>query len=115
MTLRKKRAKTIFKRINEGEKVVTTVVHLSEVANILEDAENLAFALRFVISMLRKDTIQMEAVTAEDYLLAASLAREKKISVNDAVAVIKMDRLGINEIYSFDAHFDHTSKQRIKT
>ncbi len=33
----KSRAKAILARINEGEEVFTTVVHLSEVANVLED------------------------------------------------------------------------------
>ena len=33
---RKERAKQILLKIEDGEEVVTTVVHLSEVANILE-------------------------------------------------------------------------------
>ena len=34
----KEHAKEIIRRINEGEEVITAVVHLSEVANILKRA-----------------------------------------------------------------------------
>ena len=34
----KEHAKEIIKRINEGEDVITTVIHLSEVSNILKKA-----------------------------------------------------------------------------
>ena len=45
-------AKKIFERINRGEEVVTTVLHLSEVANVLEDAVNLSFSVSFIRDIL---------------------------------------------------------------
>ena len=33
------------------------------------------------------------------------LAEEKAVSINDALAYIKMRRLGITEAYTFDKHF----------
>ncbi len=115
MQRRKNRAKGIFRRINEGEEVTTTVVHLSEIANIFEDAKNLSFSIRFIVKLLRKKNIHVQSVSADEYLLASSVGREKQISVNDALALVKMDNLGIEKIYSFDKHFDQTDKRRIET
>ena len=40
---KKTAAKEIFLRVNDGEPVLTTTVHLSEVANVLEDAAGNGF------------------------------------------------------------------------
>jgi len=58
----KNAAKEIFKRVNEGEEVITTVVHVSEVANILEDAANLSFSISFVKDLLVKRNVRVEKV-----------------------------------------------------
>lgn len=44
----------IFGKIDEGEEVITTVVHLSEVTNIFEDAVNLVFSPSFLRGVLMK-------------------------------------------------------------
>jgi hypothetical protein len=45
-------------------------------------------------------------VTKEDYIEATLVARERGVSVNDALAYVVMMRLGIREIYTFDErHF----------
>ena len=98
-------AKKIFERINRGEEVVTTVLHLSEVANVLEDAVNLSFSVSFIRDILLKDNINVEDVSQEDYLRSVMLAEERKVSLNDALAYIVMKRKGIEEIYTFDKHF----------
>ncbi|RLE90718.1 MAG: VapC toxin family PIN domain ribonuclease [Thermoprotei archaeon] len=98
-------AKKIFERINRGEEVVTTVLHLSEVANVLEDAVNLSFSVSFIRDILLKDNINVEDVSQEDYLESVVLAEERKVSLNDALAYIVMKRKGIEEIYTFDKHF----------
>lgn len=102
---RKKKAKEILKRIENGEEVVTTVVHLSEVANILEAKLNLTVALEFTEDLLTAENVLVLPVAAEDYLKAVLVARDKGVSVNDALACLKMKELGIDEIYTFDRHF----------
>ncbi|RSN74012.1 MAG: VapC toxin family PIN domain ribonuclease [Thermoproteota archaeon] len=102
---RKKRSKQILLRIENGEKVITTVVHISEVANILEAKVNLSTALNFVESLILAGNIKVLPVLYEDYLKALLIAREKKVSVNDALAYLKMRETGIEEIYTFDNHF----------
>jgi len=102
---RKKIAKEILLRVEKGEKVVTTVVHLSEVANILEAKANLSTALKFVENMLLADNVRILPVSQEDYLKALLIAKEKNVSVNDALAYLKMKEINVKEIYTFDNHF----------
>ncbi|BAD85479.1 predicted nucleic acid-binding protein, containing PIN domain [Thermococcus kodakarensis KOD1] len=102
---RKKKAREILTRIENGEEVATTVVHLSEVANILEAKLNLTIALEFIEDLLTAENVIVLPVATEDYLKAILIARDKGVSVNDALAYLKMRELDINEIYTFDRHF----------
>ena len=98
-------AREIFLRVNAGEPVVTTTVHTSEVANVLEDAAGLPFATELLSALLLKQNITVEPVTADDYRESVRYAMSLGISINDALAVLVMERLGIDEIYTFDKHF----------
>jgi hypothetical protein len=111
--LRKKTAaKEIFLRVNAGEPVITTTAHLSEVANVLEDAAGISFAGDFLSAVLLKPTISVEAVSVDDYRESIMLAQKSAISINDALAIIIMEQQGIDEIYTFDRHFSR-AKVRI--
>lgn len=108
--LRKKEAaKAIFMRVNDGEPVTTTTVHLSEVANVLEDAAGIPFASDFLSAVLLKPSISVEPVSADDYRESIRLAQKNAISINDALALIVMERQGIDEIYTFDRHFNRAA------
>lgn len=109
----KENATRIFRRINRGEEVLTTVVHLSEIANFLEDAANQSFALEFVKDLLTKPNISVESINDKQYLAAAIFAIEKKISANDALAYIVMTEKNVREVYSFDKHFDALQVVRV--
>lgn len=102
---KKKAARDIFLRVNDGEPVITTTVHLSEVANVLEDAAGLPFACDLLAALLVKSSISIEPVSADDYRESIGLSKKYSISINDALALIIMERLGIDEIYTFDRHF----------
>ena len=102
---KKTAAKEIFLRVNAGEPVTTTTVHLSEVANVAEDAAGISFAADLLSAILTKPTINVEPVSAEDYRESIRLAQRSAISINDALAVLIMERQGIREIYTFDRHF----------
>ncbi len=102
----KRRAKAILTRINEGEEALTTVVHLSEVANVLEDYAGTRLAAAFIRDVLSRENIVVEAVSASDYLASSLLALEKGVSVNDALAYVVMMKRNIHEIYTFDKHFE---------
>jgi len=110
----KEASREIFERVNSGEEVVTTVVHLSEVANVLEDAANLSFAISFIKDILLRKNVIVEKVGAKDYIEGVLLAEEKRISINDALAYILMRRKEIDKIYTFDKHFEHLNVKVIK-
>ena len=102
---KKTAAKEIFLRVNAGEPVTTTTVHLSEVANVAEDAAGISFAADLLSAILTKPTINVEPVSADDYRESIRLAQRSAISIIDALAVLIMERQGIREIYTFDRHF----------
>jgi predicted nucleic acid-binding protein len=103
----KNASKEIFTRVNEGEEVITTVVHLSEVANVLEDAANLSRSISFLRDILLKRNVVVEAVSEKDYMESVLLADEKRVSINDVLAYLLMKRKGIEEIYTSDKHFEN--------
>jgi len=81
-------------------------VHLSEVANILEDLAGLGFATSFTKDILLKPNIIIKPVSPEDYIASIAYAEILKINVNDALTYLTIKRSGINEIYTFDKHFE---------
>ncbi len=100
-------AREIITRVNKGENVVTSVVHLSEVANILESRKSFIEASQFIYDLLTKESIIILDVTHSDYQGATVLAQRYKVGINDSLAKILMDRLNITEIYSFNKYFDN--------
>jgi predicted nucleic acid-binding protein len=102
----KEAAKKIVSRINEGEKVVISVVHFSEVCNILDDHMPLEEAVAVEKGLLLRENILVCEVTEDDYLNAISIAEDQRVGVNDSLAYVLMKKLGIHKIYSFDKDFD---------
>lgn len=101
----KEAAKRILERINDGEEVLTSVVHLSEVVNVLEDVAGLSFSISFLKDLMLKKNVVVEDVDRNEYFESILLAGEKGIGINDALAYVIMRRKGIEEIYTFDKHF----------
>lgn len=99
-------AKKIITRVNGGEEVTITVVHLSEIANILEDFLSLDTALELESGILSRENIEITNVSADDYMTTIPIASDNKIGLNDALASLIMKNEGITEIYSFDKDFD---------
>jgi len=99
-------AKKIVSRINEGEEVATSVVHFSEVCNVLEDYLPLEEALTIEKGLLLRDNIAIYEVSEEDYLNALSVAEDQQVGANDALAYVVMKEAGLRKIYSFDKDFD---------
>ena len=109
----KRMARTIINRINSGERALTTVVHLSEFSNVMENYLNIEHLADIISKLLRHDNLIVEEVSKEEYMLSADYAKEFHIGINDALAVVKMEKYNINEIYSFDKDFDMTDKKRL--
>jgi len=102
----KESAKNILGRINEGEKVACSVVHFSELCNILECYMSFEDALELEKGLLLRRNIQICDVTQEDYLSAVATAEQNCVGLNDALAYIVMKKAGVTKIYTFDKHFD---------
>lgn len=102
----KESAKSILSRVNEGERVLTTVVHVGEIANILEKFLPLHNALELESTILTKENIEIADVPRNLYLNAIPVASDNQLGLNDALAAVAMKEMGVSEIYSFDRDFD---------
>lgn len=106
----KDRAKSIIERIEASEEVVMTTVHLSEVVNIIESGLGLERSLGFLAWVITMENVAVHSTSMEDYKTAIVTARDYNISANDALAYTVMKDHGLEEIYSFDKHFDQLRK-----
>jgi len=102
----KKNAKVIVKRINSGERVATSLTHVSEVANILEASMPIHESPMVMRDLIHSPTIAILEPSRENYVDAVEVAEEVSVGLNDGVAYVLMKENGIEEIYSFDRHFD---------
>ena len=103
----KEYAKKIISNISQGkEKVATTVVHLSEVVNILKHGMTMDELAKLITGLFMLDNVEIYGVSKEDYFVAVELSKDLKIDPNDALAIKAMKTSNINEIYSFDEDFD---------
>ncbi|MBO3803991.1 MAG: type II toxin-antitoxin system VapC family toxin [Candidatus Brockarchaeota archaeon] len=108
----KANAQSILRRVNEGEEVLTSVVHVSEIANILEARIALTECGRIVGDIVSKSSVRVVDVTKNLYVASMHTADVHDVSVNDALALNIMKDRDINEIYSFDKHFDNMPEIR---
>ena len=102
----KARAKSIVARINGGEAVATSTVHLAEIANLLEAWMPLQDARTVQRGLIQRDTVDIWSTAKGDFVEAVSVGQEADIGTTDALAAILMRRNGLKEIYSFDRDFD---------
>ncbi len=102
----KEAAKRIVSRINAGEEVMTSVVHFSEVCNVIDAHMPFEEALALEKGLLLRENIQVFEVTQEDYLNAVSVSEQHQVRINDSLAYVVMKRLEVAKLYSFDSDFD---------
>lgn len=103
----KEHAKKIISGVSQGKEEVTmTVVHLSEIVNILKHGMPLDQLTLIVRGLFMLDNVKIMGVTKEAYFAAAELGDDLKLEANDALAVDVMRLKGIREVYSFDEDFD---------
>src|SRR3990172_8300410 len=72
----KKNAKVIVKRINSGERVATSLTHLSEVANILEASMPIHESHTVMRDLIHSPTIAILEPSRENYVDAVEVAEE---------------------------------------
>ena len=99
-------ARSIVTRINEGERVATSVVHVTEVANLLGSWLPMEDARAVVRGLCARETIDVLPADRRDLLEALAAAQESGVGTSDALAAVLMRAEGIGEVYSFDRDFD---------
>ena len=103
----KEHAKTIISNISKGkEDIMMTVVHISEVANVLKDGMPQNQLTTIIRGLFMLDNVKILDVTKDAYFAATELGEDLKLEPNDALAVDVMHQNNIIEIYSFDEHFN---------
>jgi predicted nucleic acid-binding protein len=103
----KEHAKRIISNVSKGkEDIMITVVHVSEVANILKHGMVQDQLTTIIRGLFMLDNVKIMDVTKNAYFAATELGEDLKLEPNDALAVDVMRQNDIAEIYSFDEHFN---------
>jgi predicted nucleic acid-binding protein len=103
----KEHAKKIISSVSkEKEEVLLTVVHVSEIVNILKHGMPLNQLTAIIRGLFMLDNVRIMDVTREAYFAATEIGDDLKLEANDALAIDIMRQNGIKEIYSFDEDFD---------
>ena len=103
----KEQAKKIVSNISQGkEQVMTTVVHVSEIVNILKNGVPKDLLTHTILGLFMLDNVTILDVTKNAYFAAVAIGEDLKLEPNDALAVDVMRQNDIAEIYSFDEHFN---------
>ena len=102
----KRDARRIVERIASGEPVITTLIHVSEIAHILQARVPMEEGLDILSGLLSLPNLEVIEPSKASYEAAVEEAREEGIGVNDALAAMIVRERGVNEIYSFDTGFD---------
>ena len=106
----KEKAKKIVSNISIGEeKVLTTVVHISEIVNILKNGMSKDILTRTILGLFMLDNVTILDVTKDEYFAAVAVGDDLNLEPNDALAVDVMRQNDVTEIYSFDQHFNKVS------
>jgi len=104
----KEHAKKIISDVSQGkENVMLTVVHVSEVVNILKHGMPQDQLTNIIRGLFMLENVKVIDVTRDAYFAAVELGEDLKLEANDALAVDIMRQNRLNKIYSFDEHFDH--------
>jgi predicted nucleic acid-binding protein len=99
-------SKKIVSNISQGkEQVTTTVVHLSEIVNILKNGMPQDQLTQIILGLFMLNNVRIMDVTKDEYFAGAELGEDLKLEPNDALAVDIMRQNEIAEIFTFDEHF----------
>ncbi|MFW6194606.1 MAG: type II toxin-antitoxin system VapC family toxin [Halobacteriota archaeon] len=107
----KEKSKEILRAVNDGEKVMTTVVHLSEVNNFLKKSMDTTSLENLFLGLYMLDNVEITGVSNEDYFSAITMMSKTGLDTNDSLAIKVMREAGIKEIYSFDKGLEHFMKK----
>jgi len=103
----KEYAKKVISDMSEGkEELLTTVVHLTEVVNILKHGMPLEPLNNLILGLFMLNNLRIYGVSREAYFAATELGDDLRLESNDALAVDVMRQNNVKEMYSFDEDFN---------
>ena len=102
----KETSRKILKKIDSGEKVATSVVHISEISNVLESIAGKGDAQKAMTYLILNENIEILEVNKSALIMASDINKKHLIGLNDCIAIVLMQQNNINKIYSADRHFD---------
>jgi len=88
----------MLRRVDKGERVLTSVVHLSEIINIVEARSGLSKSLELLESLLAMTNLEICGVERGDYEESLVISERYRVSPNDALASIICKKKGIKEV-----------------
>ncbi len=104
----KKEAKEIIKKINEEENTYCiSLIQISEVVNLLKNAMSWEDLQQFMMGLLSNKSIETVEISKLMYFNAVSKISEYNMDSNDISAYLLMKEKEINQIYTFDRHYDN--------
>jgi uncharacterized protein len=104
----KELAKEIIRNVSSGkEQVTTTVVHVSEIVNILKNGLPQEKLTALISGLFMLNNVIILDVTKDAYFAATEISNDLKLEPNDTLAIDIMRQNGICEIYTFDEHFSN--------
>mgnify|MGYP001574849451 FL=1 len=109
----KQKSKKIIEKIDAGEKVAISVVHLSEIANVLRTCFAASDLVSLFESFYTKENMIILGVSQSEYLEAIHLSKSLNGKVNDCLAAVLMKKNKMTEMYTFDADFKNFSWMKI--
>src|SRR5208337_3818888 len=84
----KEHAKKIISNVSQGkENVMMTVVHVSEVVNILKHGMSQDQLTNIIRGLFMLENVKIIDVTRDTYFAAVELGEDLKLEANDALAV----------------------------
>jgi len=102
----KEQAKKIISNVSQvKEQTLTTVLHISEMVNILKNGLPKDLLTQTILGLFMLDNVTIKDVTKDSYFAAIAIDEDLKLEPKDALVVDIMRQSGIREIYSFDEHF----------
>ena len=103
----KEQAKKIITDVSQGrEQAITTIVHVSEMVNILKHGMPPEKLTDIIRGLLMLDNITVQGVSKEAYFAVNELGDDLKLEANDALAIEVMNSNNVTEIFTFDEDFD---------
>ncbi len=109
----KEKSKKIIEKIDAGEKVAISVVHLSEIANILRTCFAPSDLVSLFESFYTQENMVIFGVSQSEYLEAIHLSKSMNGKVNDCLTAVLMKKNKITEIYTFDNDFTTFSWMKV--